>query len=285
MQAELPGAPAMAEPTESPIRPESPPAPTRLLAASLVCENCGRSTPHRVLRWDRTSFARGNAASGVARCRECHLTHRFESVSPAEAEVDRIVSRGPVSSRERVRLPAAAMLEVDTDLPASDPPLLVHRIDLRSGAPVRRAPARAVRTVWVTPHLDPSVPVSILEGGRTRPARWTAPPEVAIGVGEEVEVDGASVRVIAIRARGQTWRHLGDRFRADEVQRLYGRRIASPPAGRSDWRRGREIPRSRTSSASRSDRSRSGPGVRRTRSVPRRRTASGGATVHKVSPW
>lgn len=258
--------------------------PPRLLAATLVCENCGRSNVHRILRWDPGSFPRGRRVSGIARCRECEWTHPFEMTRPVECEVDQIVSKGSVSSRERIRLPALAKLAVGGSVPGADRPLRIRRIDVRSGDPARTALAREVTTLWATLDEDPSVAVSIVEGARTRTTRWSVGPDVVLGVGDEVRIDGSTIEIVALRAIGHTWRRAGDRFRAVEVQRLYGRRTVSPPAGRSDWSRGRGRPSSRTSSFSRSSRSRSGPGVSTTRRAPRARMASGGAILHSWSP-
>lgn len=261
---------------------ESTPTPFRISAASLFCDACGRVTTHRVVRWDRTRSGAGR--SGVARCRECQWTHRFAVHPVEEVEVDLITSRGAISSREKLRLPGSVELVVGADLPGSRPPMRVHRIDLRHGGSAPRAAAALAGSVWVSPHLPPSVPVSILEGARTRTTRWSPGPGIEVGVGETVQVDGLRLRVVALRVRGRTYRRAGDRFAARDVDRLYGRRTVSPPAGRADWSQDRETPRSRTRSFSRSPRSRSGPGATSMRRVPRARTAEGGATVHSFSP-
>lgn len=273
------GAPATPA-EESPGTKGSPP----VHAATLLCENCGRSTVHRILRWDPRSFPHGKRTQGVARCRECGWTHPFDLARRPEVEVTEIVSKRSVSTRERVRLATLARLAVGDTVPGSAPPLRVRRIELKSGGAASEARAGDVATLWVTADEGLSVPVSILEGARTRPARWAVAPDVTVAVGAEVRVEGSPIEVVAIRAAGRTWRHPGDQFQAGEVQRVYGRRTVSPPAGRSDWRRGRGRPSSRTSSFSRSSRSRSGPGVRSTRRVPRARTASGGAAHQSVSP-
>ena len=263
---------------------ESGPRAARLLSATLRCDSCGRETTHRILRWDRTSLGTAKRVSGVARCRECRWTHRFETAKGAEVEVQQITSRGSVSVRERIHLLASVPVEVGADLPGSVPPLRVYRIDLRSGGSARTAVAESVGTVWVGPHVAPSVPVSIQEGSRTRTVRWTVDPGVEVGVGDTVEIAGERIHVVALRAGGRTWRREGDRFSASRVERLYGRRSVSPPAGRTDWSHGRARPSSRTRSFSRSGRSRSGPGVIRTRTVPRAWIAAGGATLQSVVP-
>lgn len=89
------------------------------------------------------------------------------------------------------------------------------------------------------------------------------PPDTPIEVGASLQLEERTVTVVGIRAKGSTWRRPGDRFVAGEVMRVYARREAMPPAGRSDWSRSREMPSSRTSSTSMSFRRRSSPGVRR----------------------
>ncbi len=260
-------------------RPVSP----RLLAATLACEQCGAETAHRIVRWTRGPSGR-LPRSGLARCRVCGFTHPFDLPVPRTVSLDRIDSSGGESRRERIALDASTSLEVGAPFPGSDPPVRVRRLDLRQGRSAKSAPAAAVATVWTVPVGPPRVKVSVRSGARTDATTWVAPEGTRIGVGDSVEVDGRTAEVVALRAFGRTWRKPGDRFAAEEVQRLYARRTVSPPAGRADWSQVRERPSSRASSTSRSSRSRSGPGVRRNRTVPRARTAAGGATVHSVSP-
>jgi uncharacterized Zn finger protein len=256
----------------------------RVFAATLYCEMCKRQTPHRILRMDPVRKRGSPLVQGTARCRVCQWTHRFESRQPGHVEVARIVSEGKTSVRSRMELPSNVHVQVDSGIPGSDEPFRVLRIDTKDGRRVRSALTDEVATLWAVRDTGAVVPVSIVEGRFTRTARLVVPRETEFEVGGRSTVDGTPLRIVALRARGRTWRQPGDRFRALEVSRLYGRRTDIPPAGRSDWSSGRGIPSSRTSSSSRSERSRSGPGVRRTRIVPRRRSASGGALVQRLSP-
>jgi uncharacterized Zn finger protein len=260
------------------------PRAARLQAASLPCENCGRTTAHRILRWDpRGDRARGPLA-GVARCQECRWTHRFTQLEPRAVEVALVVSEGPRSTRRRVRLPALRRLQVGSGVPGESGRLRIRRIDTRAGESVASATTNETATIWVTSEGETAVPVSVVERARTRAVRWVVPSETQVAVGEEVEVDGSALTVVALRARGHTWRRPGDRFEANEVQRLYGRRREMPPAGSNDSRRVRVRASSAASSASRALRSRSGPGTRTARTVPRDRIADGGAAVQSASP-
>ena len=249
---------------------ESPPTAgaARLASARLYCERCGRETPHRIFHVRGGGAALAGAVEGVARCRECRWTHPFSSPTEARTEVALIVSDGAISRRRAVVLPPETPIRVGDPMPAVDERALVRKIDGRSGRPIREGSASDVATVWATIDSGAAVRVSIVEGARTRPARLVVPPETRLAVGAEVTVDGERLTIVALRARGHTWRRDEDVFPAGEVQRLYGRRTDSPPAGRSAWRTGRGIPRSRTSSTSRDERSRSSPGVRRQRTSP-----------------
>ncbi len=271
------------EPTADEEEGGSFPAP-RLLAAGLYCENCGTRTGHRILRLDPRSDAATGRVRGVARCRVCRYTHPFEEVSPPPISVRTIVSEGATSRPARTVVSAGTRLAVGELVPDSDPPMKIHRIDTTRQERLRSAEARDVSTLWVTPDVGAVLPVSITGGRRTEATRVVLPPETEVAVGEPLRMSGGSLRIVALRARGHTWRRAGDRFAAAEVQRVYVRRTERPPAGRSAWRSDREIPSSRASSTSRSARSRSGPGVRRKRTVPRDRSADGGATVQSVAP-
>ncbi len=193
-------------------------------------------------------------------------------------------SDGPTSERERIALTSDRTLQVGQNLPGAGSPWRVLKIDRRDGRSSSSAPVPEIATVWTVRDRGTVVKVSVVEGRRTHAARLRVPPSTELRVGERVRVDGVSLEIAALRARGRTWHHPGAAFAAREVERLYGRRIVRPPAGRMDWRNDRESPSSFDSSTSRAARSRSSPGVRRTRTSPRARTDSGGAAVHRSTP-
>jgi uncharacterized Zn finger protein len=263
----------------------SVPAAARLLSASLPCENCGRTTPHRILRWDPRATGKRGPLSGVARCQECRWTHPFTQSTPSEIDVALVLSEGPRSTRRRVQLPAHRRLQVGSGVPGESGSLLIRRIDTRTKESVDSAVTDETSTIWATREGETSVPVSIVERARTRAVRWLVSSDTQVGVGDEVQVDGSAVVVVGIRARGHTWRRVGDRFIAPDVQRVYARRREMPPAGSSDWSRVRVKPSSPASSTSRASRARSSPGTKTARTVPREATAGGGAAVQSVSPW
>lgn len=271
------------------IEPPSLPARSRgsrtpkILSATLRCDNCGEATPHRVLRLDPARRGGTGVVHGTARCQICQWTHRFDSAAAGTVDIACIVSVGQVSERSRITLPAHRQLQVGSGIPDSPEPVRILRIDTRDGRRVPAALTDAIATIWVVRDVGAIVPVSIVEGRRTRTARLIVPRETPYEVGGRVTVEGTRLDIVALRARGHTWRRPGDAFEAAEVQRIYGRRIEIPPAGRSDWSSGRGTLRSFASSTSSFDRSRSSPGVRRTRTTPRARTAEGGATVHRSS--
>ena len=257
---------------------------SRIQSATLFCESCARLTAHRILRLDRRGRTPGGSVRGVARCRECRLTHPFASAPEERVDVALIVSSGATSERRRVSLPRFRKLQVGSGVPDSEEPLVIHRIDDRSGRPLSHAAAGEITTVWTRRDEGAVVAVSIVEGRRTRPVRVTLAHETVLRVGDELRVESEVVEIVGLRARGNTWRRPGDQFSVDEVARVYGRRSSMPPAGRSPWRRVRVSPSSRTRSTSTASRPRSAPGTRTARSLPRVRIADGGAAVQSVSP-
>jgi uncharacterized Zn finger protein len=282
----------MPEETDEPAAAPSPPKPHPsatpfggLHAAELLCETCGRPTQHRVLHITRARRTpEGQVIEGTARCSQCRWTHPFRLELPKEVVLPAVVSTGARSAPIDVRLSSTQRLLVGSRVPHQDPPLRIVRIDLRSGRRSTDAIARDVATLWLTPDGPRAIPVSLVLGSRTAVTRAEISPDQFIEVGEPVKVAGGVLRVVGLRARNRTWTHAGDRFPAREVARIYTRRMESPPAGNSRWSRSREMPRSRTISTSRSDRSRSSPGVRIRRSRPRARSAAGGAAVQRKSP-
>jgi len=256
----------------------------RVEAAMLECPNCGRPTPHRILRVDRTSAPRRGRVRGIARCRNCRLTHPFASAPAERADVELIVSDGAVSERSRLPLPRLARLTVGATVPVAGDPLTVRRLDGPDGRSVRSARAAELRTIWAVRDRGTVVAVSIVEGRRTRSASLALPHGTLLGIGDALSVDDRPHAIVALRANGHTWKRLGDRFRAEEVGRAYVRRTDRPPAGRSAWSRGRVSPSSRASATSVGSRSRSSPGTSTTRRRPRARSAAGGAADQSSSP-
>jgi uncharacterized Zn finger protein len=248
----------------------------RLHAAALPCESCGRTTPHRILRLDRSV---GPAVRGLARCRECQLTHPFESAPEAHVSLSLIVSTGPTSERTTLEVPSSRSIQVGSGVPGSSPPLTIHRIEDHQGNSPSRAAASEVRTLWATRDEGAVVAVSVVAGRLTHSERLALPHGTRLCVGDPLELGDGSVTIVGLRARGKTWRRPGDEFSADEVTRVYARRTSIPPAGSRPWSRVRERPRSRERAVSIASRSRSSPGTRRARIVPRARIADAGAAV------
>jgi len=246
------------------------PTAAALGSAVLYCENCGRETPHRILRLGRSAGGRASrAVAGVARCRECRWTHPFLSAPRAHVTVEAVVSLGSNSVRREVDLPPSERLRVGDRLPGVAPPATVRRLDLHDGGTPTEADAREVHTAWAVqegPHL---LRIAVLQGSRSTTERLAAVQGLQLGIGQELRLPAGPVTIVALRARGHTWRRPGDGFPAEEVDVVYARRTVRPPAGRSGWSRARPTPRSRASSTSRAERSRSSPGLRRNRTVPR----------------
>jgi uncharacterized Zn finger protein len=258
------------------------PAAGALGTATVYCDSCGKETLHRILRLDRGTAA-GRSVAGVARCRECRWTHRFASAPAAPSRLEVVLSRGSESERRPWELDPLAEVRVGERLPGFEPEATVRRIDRRGGGPAERAAAREIRTVWAVADGARTVRLAIMTGARSTTERLPAPKGARLAVGDTIRTRLGPVTVVALRARGQTWRRFGDVFNAEEVTVVYGRRTERPPAGRSDWSRVRGTASSRASSTSALARSRSSPGRSRNRTVPRARTADGGATERNSS--
>ncbi len=274
---------APSSPTDAPDPPAgagTSPRPA-IAAATVWCDNCGRSTVHRVLRLQPVRPG-SSTVRGVARCRVCHWTHPFESTSPRPVRVDLVVSEQERSARRTLEVAPDLLLRVGTDLPGS-PGLQIRRLDRRDRTSPEEGVARDLATVWAVARRPPGVAVSIMEGGRTRTARYESSPTEVLEVGTEIVVDGRDLTIVGLRARRRTWREPGDAFPLSEVDRVYARRADIPPAGRRDWSSERSIPRSAARATSTDARSRSSPGTRRYRTAPRERKDRSGATDQRSS--
>jgi uncharacterized Zn finger protein len=275
---EAPESPDLAESTR--VRPAG-----ALHAADIYCEVCGRTTPHRILRLEGGTLPGvGGTVQGTARCKECRLIHPFRAEPSRRVTLQRIVSDGPRSTTSSVELPEGQVLRVGSNLPDTEPAQRILRLDTPAGRRVTEAAAVSLATVWVSASPGLWVPVSIVEGRRTHAARISAGRDQPFEIGTSLEVEGRRYVIAAMRADGTTWHDLGRTFPGRALQRLYVRRMATPPPGRSDWSSERETPRVRASSTSTRGRSRSSPGTTIVRSRPRARRASGGATDHRLSP-
>jgi uncharacterized Zn finger protein len=262
--------------------PEPVPRPA-IAAADLYCESCDRETPHRVLRVLPGRATKG-VVRGIARCRVCQWTHPFESRGEATDEVALVLSDGGRSAASRIRLPAHRRVLVGSGLAGQDPRVRVRRIDRTDGTSVPEARAEEIATVWATREPDPFVKVSIVQGRRTVTDRLPVPRPTEFEVGARVLLDRRPLWIAALRARGHTWRRVGDRFPSDEVNRLYLRTTEIPPAGSNDWSVDRGSSSDSERDRSTDARSRSSPGRTRTRTSPRARTADSGAAVHRRRP-
>lgn len=246
----------------------------------LACEVCGQETAHRILRWSRS---RDGSIVGLARCQTCRWTHPFREAARAPAALWVVRSEGASSRRDRHELPGAVELVVGEALPGTEPGFVVRRLEGPGGVSVERGAARDLVTAWIA-RSEPGIPVSLIEGRATRPARWEPSPGAVVTVGAPLRVEGVPCFVVGFRARARTWRRPGDAMAAEEVTRVYARRILSPPAGSSRASRSSGIPNSFASSRSRTVRSRSSSGASRARIRPRAARDSGGATVQSVRP-
>jgi uncharacterized Zn finger protein len=271
--------PPEADERDLPPEPEA----THIASAQIFCDSCRRETAHRILRV-LPSRPHSGAVRGIARCRECRLTHPFESLPESTVPVNLVVSEHDRSSRSTVALPRRRRLLVGSGLPSMDPTLRVRRIDLRSGVQVPDARTEEIATLWATREPPPSVKVSIVIGRLTRTTRLPYSPGTRFEVGTPVVVENRPLWIAAVRARGHTWRMRGDVFPAEEVERVYVRRTEMPPAGSRDWSNDRETPSDSASVRSTVARSRSSPGRRTARTSPRDRTADSGAAVQRWPP-
>lgn len=249
--------PPSTDPVAAPVAPGVGRSAVR--SGLLFCETCGADTNHRILRWDR----RPGPLAGTARCSQCRTVHRFVERPPSTREIWVIVSEGTRSQRVRWETPSATIVSVGEIVTIAERPVRVTRIERPDGKPRPSATASDIATVWAVADRGPEIAVSWIEGRTTRSVRWVPPEGAIVRVGERREFDGRPAFVIGFRGRGRTWRRTDDALPATEIDRIYARRAFNPPAGRSDWSRGRGSPSSRASSISISARRRSSPGVSR----------------------
>lgn len=232
--------------------------------ATLYCETCGEATPHRILRVDRRGrSAATRGLTGIARCQRCRITRPFASTPEKTAELDAIASDGAASVRHRLRLPHGVVLRVGETVDVGGAPMRLTRLERPNGRAVAEAAVEQLATAWGTREVERHLRLALIEGARSRTVRLPASAVARYEVGAPFRLGGVALVIVALRARGHTWRRPGDAFGPDEVSVVYARRAAMPPAGRSRWSNERGIPSSRTSSSSVRARSRSSPGVRR----------------------
>ena len=237
----------------APVRPST--SSGRVSAARLFCPACGEVTEQRVLRLARRRPGSEGPVQGLARCRRCRLTHPFEEAVRSARTVGLIVSDRDRSKRIHVELPSDLEVRLDGSLPTTPEGLRIRAIDTTEGRRVSRATVSSVATIWASVEGESTVPVSIISGARTRSVQLPFGSDEELAVGGTLEADRIPLTIIALRSRGQTYRRPGDRFRAAEIERVYGRRMDRPPLGRSAWSRDRGTESSRASSTSRSGRS------------------------------
>ncbi len=214
----------------------------RVNVLDLPCPTCGETLRHRVLHVKEgaaRSEARGNSRSpleGIARCAICHTSHPFVLQPKTLCPVSVIVSEGPESVRTDVDLPEDRLLELDGTLRVNGRPVRISRIEGPMARNLPRARPSQVVALWTVPTDELHLPLSVVEGSRTRPLHIMARGDQEIRVGDvlHLEAEGESVEITGVRGRGRTFQDLGDALPAREVQRIYARSARRPPGGRRD---------------------------------------------------
>ena len=230
-----------------------------LRRAEVLCESCGRATPHRVLK---AVIRSGGRLEGIGRCQVCRVTHPFKLGAPKRVPVKAIVSDGAGTHRSVWELEAGTQLRVGSTHRRGEHRWTLRRLE-SDGRPVATSFVAPGLTVWATPDRGHRLSVSLIEGGRSRTENVLLPPETGVTVGDWIDFGGQPARIVGLRARGATRRIPGVAYPARDVERIYARRASNPPAGRRDWSTARGIPSSRLRETSRASRSRSGPGTSR----------------------
>lgn len=221
-------------PTQSGAEGSAPPEERRSLRLGKVvleCETCGEVTSHRILHLDRTGPA-SRVFSGVAKCTVCQSTHPFRQEERPQRTVGVrvVVSDGSRSVIERIELARGQPLDQGMPIALPGGAATIRRIDARAKGVPRPFLAETVATLWAIRDTALRVPVSLIEGARTRGILAPASPEAEFEVGAPFLFEGGQYRIHAIRARGRNHESPGVRFRGSQIQRLYVHRDGEPPS-------------------------------------------------------
>lgn len=193
-------------------------APSALV---LTCASCGEVVPHRVLRGkiggkDEIVF------EGTVKCTKCGHVSTVVTREPKPIHVPIIVSWLEQSERTTLEFSPEEDVDVGEELELGDTRIAITAIE-SGGRRVEGAKAKEVATLWAKRIDRVRVKFSVNKGNRTVPHEVLAAPDEEFEVGEIVDLGKERALVHHIRTHARTVRR--GRVRADEIVRMYGRRV------------------------------------------------------------
>ncbi len=192
-------------------------APSALV---LHCDTCG-DVPHRVLRGkvtgkDEVIF------EGIVKCSKCDQVRSVVTREPKPIAVPLIISFLEKSERTSLEFSPDEQIELGQEIELGDTQLKVTAIEVQ-GRRMDGAVAKEVSTLWAKRTDRVRVKFSVNMGNRTVPHDVLASRDEEFEVGDIIDLGRVRAVVHHIRTPHRTI-HEG-RARADEIVRMYGRRV------------------------------------------------------------
>ena len=192
-------------------------APSALV---LHCDTCG-DVPHRVLRGkvtgkDEVIF------EGIVKCSKCDQVRSVVTREPKPIAVPLIISFLEKSERTSLEFSPDEQIELGQEIELGDTQLKVTAIEVQ-GRRMDGAVAKEVSTLWAKRTDRVRVKFSVNMGNRTVPHDVLASRDEEFEVGDIIDLGRVRAVVHHIRTPHRTI-HEG-RVRADEIVRMYGRRV------------------------------------------------------------
>ncbi len=203
------------------------------------CPSCadGRPQPHEVLK---------PSTQATVRCLTCDHVHKTR-IEPETTEPIRVVvsvddeslaTEADVPTEETLAVGEEFVVETDDDVLG----VRITSLELEGDRRVESAPATAINTIWTRAVDNVAVNVTVHPADGRREAttsdRWYVPGDETVEVGEQREVNDATVRIERIQLREDAIAYstnlvdrAGEPVQAKDINRVYARE-----QGASGWR-------------------------------------------------
>lgn len=184
-------------------------------SVTVECAECGEETLHRTLKGRYSGKKR---LEMVLKCAKCGKVRNHVLTAIGLVQLKLVISRGDISERTTVQLPADWGLKVGDEFMHEDERLQVKAIEV-GGVKVNSAATPDIQALWTISFNTVHVKVSINRHGRTRSLDIETDPEDEFIVGSEIDIDDTPVYIHSIKLKDKTIRR--GSAAARDIVRIY----------------------------------------------------------------
>jgi len=168
----------------------------------LDCPDCGQVQEHEVLRAAAAGWTVQCAVCGKVRTLPAPKQERFRAVPV-------VLSEGATSRTAHLQVPLAGKVGVDDEFDLDGHRVRVTAVELADGQRPKKAPGRAVKTLYVVLFDTVTLHYTVNQGEVTRSFEEQVVPEEEVHVGSVREVQGHRLAVKTLKSDQNRTLHRG----------------------------------------------------------------------------